>query len=73
MRELTTQISHEELIDAWAPIVDVSRTLDRIIGKVGGGNVGEILGIMDAKVKCALEPLQACIKRLEAENPKHFS
>ncbi len=73
MRELTTQISHKELIDAWAPIIDVSRTLDMLMEKVGGGNAGEIFGVMDDKIKRALQPLQECIDRIEKENPDQFS
>jgi len=72
MRELTTQISHKELIDVWAPIIDVSRTLDIFMEKVGDSNAGEIIRIMDDKVKRALKPLQECIDRIERENPSAF-
>ena len=73
MNKLTTEISHAELIHAWAPLMDVSMTLDRLIEKTSGGNAGEIIGFMDDKVKRALEPLQECIKRIEKENPDQFS
>ncbi len=70
MRELTTQISHKELIDAWAPLVDVSMALDKIREKAGAG---EIIGFMDDKVKRALEPIQKCVERIEKDTPDQFS
>jgi hypothetical protein len=73
MSKLATEISHAELIHAWAPLMDVSMTLDRLIEKTSGGNAGEIIGFMDDKVKRALEPLQECIERIEKENPDQFS
>ncbi len=73
MSELTTQISHEELVHAWAPLVDVSMVLDKIREKAGGGKADEIIGFMDDKVKRALEPLQECMDRIEKENPDQFS
>jgi len=73
MNKLTMEISHAELIHAWAPLMDVSMTLDRLIEKTSGGNAGEIIGFMDDKVKRALEPLQECIDRIEKENPDQFS
>ena len=71
MNKLTTEISHDELIHAWAPLVDVSRQLDRILEHIGG-DAGATIGFMDDKVKCALEPLEACINRIEEENPLAF-
>ncbi len=73
MSKLATEISHEELIHAWAPLMDVSMTLDRLIEKTSGGNAGEIIVFMDDKVKRALEPLKACLDRIEKENPDQFS
>jgi len=73
MSELTTQISHEELVHAWAPLVDVSMALDKIREQAGSGKAGEIIGFMDDKVKRALEPLRECIDKIEKENPDHFS
>jgi hypothetical protein len=72
MSKLATEISHEELIHAWVPLVDVSMTLDALMEKAGGGNAGEIIGFMDDKVKRALEPLQACLDRIEQANPDQF-
>ena len=72
MKELTTQISHKELIDAWAPICDVSMTFDRMKDKLGDGFANELFGFMDDKIKRALQPLQECIDRLERENPDQF-
>ena len=43
MSELTAQISHEELVHAWAPLVDVSMALDKIRENAGAGNAGEII------------------------------
>ncbi len=71
--EMKTEISHEELVHAWAPFVDVSMTLDRLMEKPGGDNAGKIIGFMDDKVKRALEPLKECIERIEKENPDQFS
>ncbi len=73
MIKLTTEISHKELIHAWAPLVDVSMTLDRLTEKAGGDNADDIIGFMDDKVKRTLEPLKACIERIEKENPDQFS
>ena len=73
MSKLVTEISHEELIQAWAPLMDVSMTLDRLMEKTSGDNAGEIIGFMDNKIKRALEPLQECIERIEKENPDQFS
>ncbi len=53
----TTEISHEELMNAWAPLMDVSMTLDRILEQAGG-DAGATIGFMDDKVKRALEPLE---------------
>ncbi len=69
---LTTEVSHKELIHAWAPLMDVSMTLDRILKKAGG-NAGETIGFMDDKVKRALGPLKECIERIEKDNPDQFS
>lgn len=68
-----TEISYDELINAWAPLVDVSMALDRLTEKAGGNNTDDIIGFMDDKVKRALEPLKACIERIERENPDQFS
>jgi len=73
MKELTTQISHDELIDSWAPIFDVSRTMDRLKKKQADGYAGELFGNMDRKIKLAEQTLKACIQRLEKENPDQFS
>ncbi len=73
MSKLATEISHKELIHAWAPLVDVSMTLDTLMEKKGSGKAGEIIGFMDNKVKRALEPLTECIERIEKENPDQFS
>ena len=73
MSNLTTEISHDELMHAWAPLVDVSRALDKLVEKAGGGNAGEIIGIMDDKVKRAMVPLKECMDRIEKENPDQFS
>ena len=71
MNNLTTEISHQELIHAWAPLADVSITLDRL-KEIAGGKAGEIIGFMDDKVKRALEPLEECIGRIEQANPDKF-
>jgi len=68
-----TEISYDELINAWAPLVDVSRALDKLVEKAGGGNAGKLIGFIDGNVKRALEPLQECLDRLEKENPDIFS
>ena len=71
MNNLTTEISHTELIHAWAPLFDVSITLDRL-KEIAGGKAGEIIGFMDDKVKRALGPLEECIARIEKDNPDQF-
>ncbi len=70
---MKTDISYDELIGAWAPLADVSMALDRLMEKAGGGNAGEIIGVLDGKVKRALEPLKECIERIQKENPDQFS
>ena len=67
----TTEISHEELMNAWAPLIDVSMTLDRILEHVGG-DAGPTIGFMDDKVKRALEPLEEYLDRIQEENPSAF-
>ena len=67
---MKTEISYDELMGAWAPLVDVSMTFDRLAEKAGGS---EIIGVLDAKVKRALEPLKECIERIQKENPDEFS
>ena len=69
MNKVTAEISHEELMHAWAPIADVSTMLDRIKA-VGVDN--EIIGFMDDKVKRAEEQLKECLHRIEKENPEQF-
>ncbi len=71
MSKLTTEISHKELIHAWAPLFDVSMALDKLVEK--GGNAGEFFGYLDGKVKRALEPLKECTERIQKENPDQFS
>ncbi len=66
-----TEISYDELINAWAPLVDVSVALDKLVEKAG--NAGEIVGFMDDKVKRAMVPLKECMDRIEEENPDQFS
>ena len=73
MSNLTTEVSYDELIHAWAPLVDVSMTLDKLVEKAGGGNAGEIVGFMDDKVKRAMVPLKECMDRIEEENSDQFS
>ncbi len=70
---MKTEISYDELIGSWAPLVDVSMSFDRLVEKAGGGNAAEIIGVLDAKVKLALEPLKECIERIQKENPDQFS
>ncbi len=65
-----TEVSYEELVHAWAPLMDVSMALDKLVEK--GGDAGEIIGYLDDKVKRALEPLKECIERIEEENPDQF-
>ncbi len=72
MIKLTTEISHDELKHAWAPLVDVSMALDRLVEQGGGANAAEIIRFMDNKVKRVLEPLEACIERIVKENPDQF-
>ena len=67
---MKTEISYDELIGAWAPLVDVSMSFDRLAEKAGGS---EIIGVLNAKVKLALEPLKECIERIQKENPDQFS
>ena len=50
MIKLTTVISHDELMGEWAPLIDVSRTMDRILEYVGG-DAGATIEFMDDKVK----------------------
>ena len=70
---MKTEISYDELIHAWAPLVDVSIALDKLVEKAGGGNAGEIVGFMDDKVKRAMVPLKECMDRIEEKNPDQFS
>jgi hypothetical protein len=70
--DMKTEISYDELIGAWAPLADVSKALDRTREKAGSGTAGEIIGFMDDKVKWALRPLEACIRKIERENPDQF-
>jgi hypothetical protein len=70
---MKTEISHKELIHAWAPLADVSMALDRPVEKAGSGNANKIIGFMDDKVKRAMVPLKECIERIEKENPDQFS
>ncbi len=67
-----TEISYDELMCAWAPLVDVSRALDEIVASTSTGNASKIIGVMDEKVKRALEPIKECIERIEKENPDQF-
>ncbi len=73
MSNLTTEVSYDELIHAWAPLFDVSMALDKLVEKAGGGIAGEIIGGMDDKVKRAMVPLKECMDRIEEENPDQFS
>ncbi len=68
---MKTEISYDELINAWAPLVDVSMALDKLVEK--GGDAGEIIGYLDDKVKRAMVPLKECMDRIEEENPDQFS
>ncbi len=69
---MKTDISYDELINAWAPLVDVSMALDKLVEKAGSGNAGQIVGFMDDKVKRAMVPLKECMDRIEEENPDQF-
>jgi hypothetical protein len=68
-----TEISYDELMCAWAPLVDVSMALDEIMASTNGGDASKIIGAMDEKVKRALEPIKECLDRIEEENPDQFS
>ncbi len=67
----TTQITYKDLMNAWAPLIDVSVTLDRILEQAGG-DAGPTIGIMDDKVKRALKPLEKNLDRIQEENPSAF-
>ncbi len=67
----TTQITYKDLMNAWAPLIDVSMTLNRILEQAGG-DAGPTIGFMDDKVKRALEPLEENLDRIQAENPSAF-
>lgn len=66
---MKTEISHQELMYAWAPLCDVSMALDRLIKKA---DTNAILLQMDSKVKLAIKPLEEWIDRIESENPEKF-
>ena len=67
--EMKTEISHKELVYAWAPLVDVSMTLDRLMEKPGGDNAGAIIGFLDNKVQRALEPPSLKNSPIKTANP----
>jgi len=72
MSKLVTEISHKELIHAWATLMDMSMTLDTLMEKAGSGKAVEIIRFIDDKVKRAVEPLEACIYSIEKQNPDQF-
>ncbi len=67
----TTQITYKDLMNAWTPLIDVSMTLDRI-REQAGGDAGPTIGLMDDKVKRALEPLEEYLDRIQEENPSVY-
>ncbi len=67
-----TEISYDELMCAYAPLVDVSRALDEIMAMTNGGDASKIIGAIDEKVKRAMVPLKECMDRIEEENPDQF-
>ena len=67
----TTQITYNDLMKAWAPLMYVSMTLDRILEQAGG-DAGPAIGFMDDKVKRALEPLEEYLDRIQEENPSAY-
>ena len=73
MTNLTTEISYDQLMRSWAPLADMSNTLDKCLKEPGTGNAREILDVMDDKIKHALEPLVECMNVIEKENPDIFS
>ncbi len=73
MKELTTEISHDELMHAYAPLVDVSIAFDEISASTGTGSGGKIIEFFDGKVKRAMIPLKECLDRIQKENPDQFS
>jgi len=68
-----TEISYDELMHAWAPLVDVSMALDEIVASTGTGNADKMIWTMNDKVKRALEPIKECMDRIEEENSDQFS
>ena len=71
MSELSTEISHQELMHAWAPLTDVSIALDKVL-QDAGDSPDRYFRYLDDKVKRALEPLTECLNRILEENPDHF-
>jgi len=69
---MKTEISYDELMCAYAPLVDVSMALDKLVEKASGGGASEIIGAMDDKVKRAMVPLKECLDSIEQENPDQF-
>ncbi len=67
----TTQITYKDLMNAWAPLIDVSMTLNRILEQAGG-DAGPTIGLMDDKVKRALEPLEEYLDKIQDENPSAY-
>ena len=67
---MKTEISYNDLINSYAPLVDVSIALDRTRENVGDS---ETFRYMDDKVKRALVPLKECIERIEKDNPDQSS
>ena len=72
MNEPTTEISREELMKVWAPLVDVSIALGEIMPS-GNGPVREYFQCMDDKVSRALEPLATWIDKMDGVSSEDFS
>ncbi len=73
MNKLTTKISHDELMCAYAPLMDLSIAMDDIVASTGTGSAGKIIEFFDGKVKRAMIPLKECLDRIQEENPGQFT
>ncbi len=68
-----TEISYDELMCAYAPLVDVSIAFDKIAASTGTGSGGKIIEFFDGKVKRAMIPLKECLDKIQEENPGQFT
>lgn len=68
---MKTEITYEDTVSAYGPIVDAQKMVRRLMDLMG--DESDFLAVLEEKLYRAGPPIRACLERIEKENPEQFS